>query len=122
MLFRSLASPTPGIVFPDIHEFANSRSGGASKFTAFDIWCAGLRSFKNIGDDLTSYELLLNRSLQPHDAFEVGETNDSYLDPETKLERGGRRRRMAALTMKDINHRRIYDVLDDPERTVDGDR
>ena len=115
----ALAPRTPDIVFPEIREYTNTRSGGASKFTAFDIWCAGLRSFKSIGDDLTSYELLLNRSLQPHDAFEVEETNDSYLDPETKLERGRRRRRMAALAMKDINHRRIY-VLEPDD--VDGDR
>jgi hypothetical protein len=87
----ALAAHTSDIVFPDLREYTNTRSGGASKFTAFDIWCAGLGSFKSIGNDLTSYKLLLDRSLQPHGAFKVEETNDSYLDMETKLERGRRR-------------------------------
>ncbi len=104
----ALASPTPGIRFPDIREYTNTRSGGASKFTAFDIWCAGLSSFKNIGADLTPYQFLLDRSLQPHDAFEVGETNDPYLDAVTRSERGRRRRGMAALIMDKDNHRRIH--------------
>jgi hypothetical protein len=114
----ALAARTSDIVFPDPCEYTNTRSGGASKFTAFDIWCAGLGSFKSIGNDLTSYELLLDRSLQPHGAFKVEETNDSYLDTETKSERGRRRRRMAALAMKDKDHRRIY-VLEPDD--VDGE-
>jgi hypothetical protein len=114
----ALAARTSDIVFPDPREYTNTRSGGASKFTAFDIWCAGLGSFKSIGNDLTSYELLLDRSLQPHGAFKVEETNDSYLDTETKSERGRRRRRMAALAMKDKDHRRIY-VLEPDD--VDGE-
>lgn len=104
----ALASPTPGIIFPPIREYTSTRSGGVSKFTAFDIWCAGLSSFKNIGDDLTSYQFLLDRSLRPHDAFEVGETKDLHLDIVTRSERGRRRRGMAALTMDNINHRRIH--------------
>src|SRR6266851_6509400 len=104
----ALTSSTPGVLFPATREYTSTRSGGGSEITAFDIWCAGLSSFKNIGDDLTSYQFLLERSLQPHDAFEVGETNDSYLDTVTRSERGRRRRGMAALTMGDINHRRIH--------------
>jgi hypothetical protein len=104
----ALASSPPGVLFPALHEYTSTRSGGVSEFTAFDIWCAGLSSFKNIGDDLTSYQFLLDRSLQPHDAFEVGETDDLHLDIETRSERGRRRRGMAALTMGDINHRRIH--------------
>ncbi len=104
----ALASPQSGIRFPVKRNYPKTRSGGASEFTAFDIWCAGLSSFKNIGDDLTSYQFLLDRSLQPHDAFEVGETNDSHLDPVTRSERGRRRRGMAALIMNNINHHRIH--------------
>jgi hypothetical protein len=104
----ALASPTPSVLFPAICEYTSTRSGGVSKFTAFDIWCAGLSSFKNIGDDLTSYQFLLDRSLQPHDAFEVGEADDLHLDIETRSERGRRRRGMAALTMGDIDHHRIH--------------
>jgi hypothetical protein len=76
----ALASSPPGVLFPALHEYTSTRSGGVSEFTAFDIWYAGLSWFKNIGDDLTSYQLLLDRLLQPHDAFEVGETDNSYLD------------------------------------------
>jgi hypothetical protein len=104
----ALASSTPGVLFPALHEYTSTCSGGVSKFTAFNIWCAGLSSFKNIGDDLTSYQFLLDLSLQPYDAFEVGETDDSHLDIETRSERGRRRRGMAVLTMGDINHRRIH--------------
>jgi hypothetical protein len=102
----ALASPTPGILFPDITEYTSTNSSGVGEFTAFDIWCAGLSSFKNIGDDLTSYQSLLEHSLRPHwhDAFELGETDDLYLDTETRSERGRLRRRMAALTMDNINH------------------
>jgi hypothetical protein len=117
----ALASPRPGIIFPPRRKYPNTtRSGGVGKFTAFNIWCAGLSCFKNIGDDLSSYQILLDRSLQPHDAFEVGETNDPYLDTATKSGRARRRRGMAVLTMDDIDHRRIYAEAD-PER-VGGDR
>jgi hypothetical protein len=74
-------------------------------FTAFDIWCAGLSSFKNIDQDLTSYQILLDRSLQPHDAFELGELkDDKWLDDGTRVSRGCLRRRMAALTMSGDLH------------------
>ncbi len=104
----ALASPTPSILFPSRRTYTGTRSDGAGDFTAWDIWCAGLLSFKNIGDDLTSYERLLERSMMSHDAFDVGETNDTHLDDETRSERGRRRRSMAALITSDDNHSRIH--------------
>ena len=108
----ALASGTPGVLFPARRERNSTRSNG---FTAFDIWCAGLSSFKNVEDDLTAYQFLLARSLQPHDAFELKETNDRHLDIVTRTARGRRRRRMAALTMSNADHCRIH-VKDDAEK------
>jgi hypothetical protein len=92
-------------------EHAATRSGGFDKITAFDIWCAGLSSdtFQvNEKDDVSAYELPLERSLQPHDAFELGETNDWDMDKETRAKRGRRRREMAALTRSDVEHHSIH--------------
>ena len=108
----ALASGTPGVLFPPRHERNNTHSNG---FTSFDIWCAGLSSFKNIEDDLTEYEFLLACSLQPHDAFELKETNDRHLDIVTRTSRGRWRRRMAALTMSNVDHYLIH-VKDDAEK------
>ena len=77
-------------------------------YTTFDIWCAGLSSFKNIDEDMTLYQVLLDLSLQPHDAFNLRESNDKYLDDATMTSRGRRRRRMAAWTMVHDYHRQIY--------------
>jgi uncharacterized protein YwbE len=102
----ALASPKSGVCFPEVRE---PRTRHYDDSTAFDIWCAGLSSFKNIGEDLASYQILLNRSLQPHDAFELGEfKNDEYLDAATRKSRGGRRRRMAALTLLHEEHHQLH--------------
>jgi hypothetical protein len=102
----ALASKDPGVNTPPVREYPRGRFFDDS--TAFDIWCAGLLSFKNIDEDVTSYQALLDRSLQPHDAFDLQESNDKYLDDATRKSRGRRRRRMAALTMVDKDHRQIY--------------
>jgi hypothetical protein len=102
----ALASKEHGILFPELCKRDPGRY--IEHFTAFDIWCAGLLSFKDIENDLASYQVLLDRSLQPHDAFKVEELNDPYLDPATKASRGQRRRRMAALTMSSPDHRQIH--------------
>jgi len=99
----ALASKESDIDFPKVDESCN-------EFTAFDIWCAGLSCFPVVGkDDLASYQILLERSLRPHDAFDLGElVKDQYLDDETRQVRGLRRRRIAALTMDHDEHRMLH--------------
>ncbi|KAH9977426.1 hypothetical protein BJV74DRAFT_156499 [Russula compacta] len=78
-------------------------------FTAFDVWCAGLSkdTFKHIDDDLTSYQFLLERSLRPHNAFEL--LDDPKLDKETRRLRGSLRCRMAPfITDRDNAHHAIH--------------
>ena len=64
--------------------------------------------FGCIGDDLVPYQFLLERSLQPHGAFDLKEINDSHLDDETRAARGNRRRMAAALTMPQLVHSLIH--------------
>jgi hypothetical protein len=65
----ALAAEQPGVSFPDIPE----RRNHTEDFTAYDVWCAGLslETFKDFGDDLTSYQVLLHRSLQSHDGYKL---------------------------------------------------
>jgi hypothetical protein len=103
----ALASEEPRITFPTVRE--RNRGRFLDNCTTFDIWCAGLSSFKDVDEDLSSYQILLDRSLQPHDAFELGEfKGDKELDESTRESRGRRRRRMAALTMLHDDHRRLH--------------
>ena len=102
----ALASKEHGVDFPPVRKRGRGRF--FDECTTFDIWCAGLLSFKNIDDDVTSYQVLLDRSLQPHDAFDLRESKDKHLDDATRESRGRRRRRMAALTMAHQDHRQIY--------------
>jgi hypothetical protein len=94
----ALASSKAGISFPTIRWHNH-----ADWFTAFDIWCAGL-STDTSSDDLMPYRLLLERSLQPHDAFKLKEIDDPRLDGLTRVARGSQRRMMAPLMMSDIGH------------------
>ena len=103
----ALASPKPAVLFPPVRE--RNRGRFLDNCTTFDIWCAGVSSFNSIGEeDLTSYQVLLDRSLQPHDAFNLRESDDKFLDEATRASRGSRRRRMAALTMVHNDHRRAH--------------
>jgi hypothetical protein len=102
----ALASEKHSVRIPTVRK--RSRGRFFDNCTTFDVWCAGLSSFKNIDEDVTSYRVLLDRSLQPHDAFNLRESTDKYLDDATRKSRGRRRRRMAALTMVDKDHRQIY--------------
>jgi hypothetical protein len=96
-LVLALASPEAGVAFREEPE----RESDSDTFTAFDIWLAGLSeaTFGKIGDDLVSYQYLLDRSLRPHDAFEL--TDDSLMSDATKKLRGDCRRRMASLALSD---------------------
>ncbi|KIL59036.1 hypothetical protein M378DRAFT_284568 [Amanita muscaria Koide BX008] len=94
----ALASDEVGVTFPPARTLVHH----SDTFTTFDIWCAGIsaRTFKQIDErNLASYQFLLERSLQPHDAFNLQGSDDPYLDEGAKVARGHQRRRMAALTM-----------------------
>ena len=92
----ALTSQENGVLFPTRR---TREPGCPDEFTAFDIWCAGLSSdtFNHIGEDLEPYRVLLDRSLQPFDTFDLNESNYPKVDPATKDERKLRRRKMAAL-------------------------
>ena len=102
----ALASDEAGVLFPTQPIRGSAHVGN---FTAFDIWCAGLKSFKNIEGDFDAYTKLLDRSLYPHDTFKLEETTDRHLDKATKAAREQGRRRMAALIRSDIGHRQIHE-------------
>jgi hypothetical protein len=95
-LVFALGSPRAGVSFRP-----PCRTTNGDDFTTFDIWCAGLstETFRQIGDDLESYRILLDRSLQPNDVFELKETKYKSLSNDTKAERGRLRRNMAPLVM-----------------------
>ena len=102
----ALASTDVGIKFPKERGCERHHEDG---FTAFDVWCTGLSNdtFKNLDNDLTSYQFLLERSLRAHDAFELAD--DPKLDKETRQLRGSLRRRMVPLiTDRDDAHHVIY--------------
>jgi len=105
----ALASPKSAVVLSN-----NSRTREPHHpdgFTAFDIWCAGLSNdtFRHIGDDVMPYKVLLERSLKPHDAFDLEEIDPQPpMEQDVKLMRGRRRRRMAALVMTEEAHSSIH--------------
>jgi hypothetical protein len=94
----ALAAVHAGVDFPDARQRERHHH---DDFTAFDVWCAGLgaEAFKHIDSDLTSYQHLLERSLRPHDAFDLQGDDEQY--KETRRLRGSLRRRMAPLTTDD---------------------
>ena len=105
----ALASPEPAVVFKDRPERLYHFDG----FTAFDIWLAGLsdKTYRQIEDgDLVHYRTLLERSLAPHDAFEL--TGVGHIDEEAKKSRGARRREMVPLTFPEHAHHSIHRVKD----------
>jgi hypothetical protein len=103
----ALAAVDTGIYFPKARQRENHQ---CDKFTAFDVWCAGLanKTFKHIGADLASYRLVLERLLRPHasDAFELQGAQKGH-DEANRL-RGSLRRRMAPLTIDDDAHHAIH--------------
>jgi hypothetical protein len=101
MVFALAKDEPSGVRFP-----ATRERNHFDDFTAFDVWCAGLSSdtFNHVKGDEGSYKLLLQRSLQSHDTFDLGEMGDKYIEDETKERRGFLRRRLAALTMSEPGH------------------
>jgi hypothetical protein len=114
----TLTSDEGGVSFPPVPMCKSSRHQLEGEgYTTFDIWCAGLseNTFKGIGDDLTSYNVLLDRSIQSDNAFELQETNDVFLDDKIKALRGHQRRRMAPLTMAKCDHLWIHAEREEEE-------
>jgi hypothetical protein len=112
----ALASPEPAVRFRDRPARRNYPEHNA----IFDIWLAGLsnKSFKQIQDeDLQHYKTLLERSLSPHDGFQLKDV--PQIGEKAKKLRGARRRnlKMVPLVFPDHAHHRIHrrvEVLDDP--------
>jgi hypothetical protein len=98
----ALASPEPAVVFRNRPEIKRHLNG----FTALDIWLAGLsdETFRQIEDaDLEQYKTLLERSLAPHDAFELKDVPGM-----AKKSRRASRRKMAPLTLPEHAHHCIH--------------
>jgi hypothetical protein len=103
----ALAAVEAGVHFPEARKRAHHHH---DSFTAFDVWCAGLEAFNGIEGDLQSYKHLLERSLRPHDAFDLKD------DPKTSGEghartrdmRGTHRRKMAPLITENEAHHAIH--------------
>ena len=103
-LVFALASPEASVVFRG----GATRKSRPNEFTAFDIWLAGLSAdtFKQVGLDLEPYRTLLDRSVRPHDAFEL--LDEPLVGEATKKLRGSRRRRVAPLMLTDLDHDSIH--------------
>jgi hypothetical protein len=101
----ALASPEPAVVFRNRPEIERHSDG----FTTFDIWLAGLsdKTFRQIEDaDLESYKSLLERSLTPHDAFDLKDV--PRIGKKAKKSREAQRRKMAPLALPGHAHHRIH--------------
>jgi hypothetical protein len=105
----ALASPEPAVVFKTRPE----KQHHFDKFTTFDIWLAGLsnKTYRQVEDgDLVHYQTLLERSLAPHDAFELQDV--PHIGEEAKKSRGARRRKMVPLAFPEHAHHSIHRVKD----------
>jgi hypothetical protein len=103
-LVLALSSPEAGVIFLE----RASHQRHPDTFTAFDVWLSGLSTdtFKQIGGDLKSCEALLERSLRPHDAFEM--SNDPRIGEPSREIRAACRRRMAPLMLPKPGHYEIH--------------
>ena len=103
-LVFALTSPEAGVVFRQRAE----RRNHPDPFTAFDIWLAGLSAstFGQVGEDLAPHQILLDRSLRPHDAFEL--KDDPSVGDEARKLRGLRRQRMAPLSFSGPAYEAIH--------------
>jgi hypothetical protein len=103
-----LGCTTPGVLFPTAREHDRSTS---DRFTSFDIWCAGLseETYKDVEDDLASYQSLLRRSRRPywHGAFDPNETDVGH-DPDARDTREFARGRMVPLAGSGPGHYATY--------------
>ena len=104
-LVLALASKDAGVSFPEVR---GREPHHADSFTAFDVWIAGLSAaaHKHIEKDLSSYIRLLERSLRPHDAFNM--VDDDSMEDEARRSRGDARRKMAPLILNHVRHNYVY--------------
>jgi hypothetical protein len=105
----ALGSPEPAVVFKDRPEKMQDFDG----LTTFDIWLAGLsgETFNQIQDgDLVHYQTLLERSLAPHDAFELKDV--PQIGRKAKELRRARRQKMVPLTFTGRAHHRLHRVME----------
>src|SRR5712671_5378483 len=114
-LVFALASPEPAVIFRTQPEKRHCSDSDAS-----DIWLAGVscETFGQIQEeDLQSYQTLLERSLLPHDAFNLAD--EPKTGKEARKARGPRRRRMAPLIFPEPGHDGIH--LPGPKELGQGD-
>lgn len=98
-----------GVLFPSAREHASDHPT-SDRFTSFDIWCAGLSegTYKDVEDDLASYQSLLRHSRRPywHGAFD-SETDVGH-DPDVRDMREFARGRMLPLAGSGPGHYATY--------------
>ncbi|KAF8311127.1 uncharacterized protein EI90DRAFT_3098004 [Cantharellus anzutake] len=100
-----LASPEPAVVFRQWPEVQHHFSG----FTTFDIWLAGLscKTFKQIQEaDLESYQILLERSLMPHDALSL--KDEPNVGEKARQGKEASRQSMVPLILPGLSHHGIH--------------
>jgi hypothetical protein len=110
----ALASPEPAIVFRERPTLKHNFGG----YATFDLWLAGFsnETFRQVEDaDLEYYKTLLERSLGPHDAFELKDVPE--IGKKAKKSRGPCRRKMAPLTLPGHAHHHIHR---NPKRLGEG--
>jgi hypothetical protein len=101
----ALASPKSAIVFRDRPRTRRNWNG----FTTFDIWLAGFSGetfWQTDSADLKHYKTLLDRSLTPHDAFELKDIPGT--GKIAKKSRIADRRGMAPLAFRKSAHHHIH--------------
>ena len=109
----ALGSDEPGVAFP-----AQEKSDPAGTFTSYDIWCEGMSSgtFACIGDDLSSYRTLLERSLQDSKFYDLMDLPRRFVTERSIIsERGAARRRMRKLTGSHYAHNEKYETQTEME-------
>jgi len=81
------------------------------EFTAYDIWCAGMSpaTFGCIGTDLPSYLLLLERSFQVNQAYDMVDVQAGHAPGEVASKRGAARRQIRALAGSQKAHNYRYE-------------
>ena len=113
-LVLAFSSPEAGVVFRK--RASHRRHDRLNTFTAFDIWLSGLSTdtFREIGEDLESYEALLECSLRPYDSFELPDFtsrsfNDLSKSEKTSMElKAVCRRMMSLLILTKPGHHEIH--------------
>lgn len=101
----ALGSGDPDISFP-----VQERAPLASRFTSYDIWCEGLspRTFPCVGKDLSSYQALLERSLQGSKLYDLVDVPSPFPSQSYLTRRGDARRRARQLAGHHPAHNEKY--------------